>query len=65
MDERDQHGSALRHITSEGLSLAAVRTCWTFAVLLLGAGITATFIAEGGPQRHLWSFSERCSCSLR
>lgn len=35
-------------ITSEGLSRSAVVACWAFSMILIGAGITATFTVEGG-----------------
>jgi len=39
---------ATRSITSEGLAPGAVRACWGVAAILMGSGITATFVAGTG-----------------
>ncbi len=51
-DERDvangRSPSEEPQITSEGLSRPAVVACWAFSMILIGAGITATFTVDGG-----------------
>ncbi|GAA1910630.1 hypothetical protein GCM10009737_10080 [Nocardioides lentus] len=45
----DQTARRKRAITSEGLTNRTIIACWAVSVLLLGCGITATFVAGTGP----------------